>query len=98
MAAGIAHSVQQLATGWTVWESKLGESEYVPSRPALELTQPPVQWVPRHTRGLNCRGVALSPISFQCRDANGLEIHLRIPLCPGTAVKIWRPQKIWSVC
>jgi len=32
--------------GWTVWRSKPGESESVPSRPALQPTQPPVQWVP----------------------------------------------------
>ena len=46
--AGIAQSVQRLATGWTVRRSNPGGGLDFPhlSRPALEPTQPPVQWAP----------------------------------------------------
>jgi hypothetical protein len=49
--AAISHSVQRLATGWTVRESNPVGARF--SAPVLSLvhTQPPVQWVPGLTRG-----------------------------------------------
>jgi hypothetical protein len=46
--AGMAQSVQQLATGWTVRGSDLGGGPDFPhsSRPALRPTHPHEQWVP----------------------------------------------------
>jgi hypothetical protein len=48
--AGIDQSVWRLATGWTVRGSNPGGERDSPhlSRPALEPTQPPIQWVPGH--------------------------------------------------
>jgi len=45
--SGIAQSVSRLATGWTVGGSNPVEGRDFPhlSRPALEPTQPPVQWI-----------------------------------------------------
>ena len=47
-AVGIAQSVNKLATCWTVRGSNPGGRRDFPhpSRPTLEPTQPPVQWVP----------------------------------------------------
>jgi hypothetical protein len=45
----VAQLVQRLATGWTGRGSNPGSGEILRtclSRPALEPTQPPVQWVP----------------------------------------------------
>jgi len=49
----VAQSAQRLATGWTVRESNPGGGRDFlhQSRPALWLTQPPVQWVPGLSRG-----------------------------------------------
>ena len=39
-----------------------GDDIFLPSRPALGPTQPPVQWVPGLSRGVKCgRGVLLNP-------------------------------------
>jgi hypothetical protein len=52
LGAGIAQSVQQLATGWTTeglqFESRYGQefSLSTSSRLALGPTQPPIQWIP----------------------------------------------------
>ena len=45
--------VQQLATGWAVRGSNPGGGQDFPqpSKPALRPIQPPIQWVPRHSRG-----------------------------------------------
>jgi len=42
----LAQSVYRLATGWTGIESRWGQDFPLPSRLALEPTQPPVNWVP----------------------------------------------------
>jgi hypothetical protein len=51
--AGIAQSVQRLATGWTTRGSGSSSPErvknfhfFISSRPALGSTQPPIKWVP----------------------------------------------------
>ena len=46
--AGIPQPVQRLATGWTVRGSNPGGGRDFPHpfKPALGLTQPPIQWVP----------------------------------------------------
>ena len=49
---GVAQSVKRLATGWMVRGSNpVGGREFPHlSRPALGLTQPPIQWVPGLSR------------------------------------------------
>jgi hypothetical protein len=47
--------VKRLATGWAV-----RGSNPQPSRPAPGPNQPPVQWVPSHSRGKSGWGVALA--------------------------------------
>ena len=52
LVAGIAQTVQRLATGRTVRRSNPGGDEiFRPSRPALWPTQPPIYWVPGLSRG-----------------------------------------------
>jgi hypothetical protein len=70
--AGVAQSVQYLATGWTTGRSKFdprqGQRVFPVasvSRPALgPPPQPPVQWVPGVKRG---RGVTLTTHPIYCR-------------------------------
>jgi len=45
-------------------ESRWGRGFPHPSRPTLEPTQPPVQWVPCLSRGQNRQGVALTTSSL----------------------------------
>ena len=65
--AGIAQSVQRLATGWTVRGSNRGGGRDFPypSIPALQPTQPPIQWVTDLFRGGKAagRGVNHPPTS-----------------------------------
>jgi hypothetical protein len=52
--AGVAQSVQRLATGWMVRGSNPGGGGRDfpnPFRPAVGSTQPPIQWVPDLTGG-----------------------------------------------
>ena len=52
------HTKHILATGWTIRESNPGGERHFPHlyRPALGLTQPPVQWVPGLSRGERAAG------------------------------------------
>ena len=59
--AGIVQWVQRLGMCFTVRGSKPGETRFSgPSRPALGLTQPLIQWVPGHSPGYSGRRVALT--------------------------------------
>jgi len=50
--AGIAQSVQRLATGWTVHGSNAGGSEiFAPIQTDPGAHQPPTEWVPAPSRG-----------------------------------------------
>ena len=75
--AGIAQSVQRLATGWAVRGSKPGgvRDFLHPSRPALGPTKPTIQWVAGLSRGVKRpgRGVDHPPPS-------SAEVKARVPL------------------
>jgi hypothetical protein len=52
-----AQAVQQLATGWTIRETNLGEGDFSHlSKQSLGSTQPPVQWVPGLLHGSKAAG------------------------------------------
>ena len=59
----VAQSVKRLATGWTVRGSNPsgGRDFTYLSKPALEPTQPPVQWVPGLSRGKERQGRDANP-------------------------------------
>ena len=64
---------------WTVRGSNPGrrrDFSYL-SRPALRPTQPPVQWVPDLSRGLDAAGAWRWPLTFSCR---GQKQSTAIPL------------------
>ena len=64
--------------GWTVWGSNPGEGRDFPhlSRPALGLTQPPVQWVPGLSRGKEQPGRDADPSPPMGRTACTEPQHL----------------------
>jgi hypothetical protein len=48
-------------------------------------SQPPVQWLLALFQGQSDWSVVLSPASFQCRTADGLQIYFRLPSLPAGA-------------
>ena len=57
-----------------------------PSRPALGLTQTPIQWAPGHSRGLGGRGVALTTHPHLPPRLKILELYLYSPSGPSWRV------------
>jgi hypothetical protein len=66
-------------------ESRCGLDFPHPSRPALGLNQPPVQWVPRLSRGVSGRGVVFTtyhqfPSSTEVKEGVGLYVYSLLSL------------------
>ena len=80
--AGVAQSVWQLATGWTVWGSNCVEGRDLPhpSLPTMELTHPFEQWVPALFPGVKRPGRYVNqppPSSVDVKE--GVELYLCSP-------------------
>ena len=81
----VAQSVQRLTMGWRVRDRIPVGKIFLPSRPALGPTQPPVKWVPG-LPGVKCgRGVLLTTHPFQCRGHGRVELYLYPPSGPHRA-------------
>jgi hypothetical protein len=77
-----------IATGWTTKESRLNSRQEqeiflssIMSRPALEPTQPPVQWVPGAVYpGIKRQGVKLTTLLHLVPMLRMVELYLHSPI------------------
>jgi len=81
----MVQSVQLLATIWTCWvlNPRRGEIFHTPPRPALEPTQPPIQWTPGLTSGVRRPGRGVNhttPSSAEVKRR--VELYLYYPSGP----------------